>query len=77
MQTEKGLAIDASYARNAYDIEAAKYALEHEGMVGLRRFVNLDAYCKSTELMSKHLGLVRDITNGTYELRRNKNDEVR
>lgn len=74
-ETDKGFVMDSSYTRNAYDVEAAKYALEHRGYVGQKRYTTFDAYCKSTELMSKHLGLVRDITNGTYEFNKNKRDD--
>ncbi len=74
-ETDKGLIMDSNYVRNAYDVEAAKYALEHRGYVGQKRYITFDAFCKSTELMSKHLGLVRDITNGTYEFNKNKRDD--
>ena len=43
--------------------------------VGQKRYITFDAFCKSTELMSKHLGLVRDITNGTYAFNKNKRDD--
>ena len=33
-ETDKGFIMDSSYTRNAYDVEAAKYALEHRGYVG-------------------------------------------
>ena len=53
------------------------YAAKYPGRIGRREYINFEAYCKSTDLMAKHLGIVRDVTNGEYDFDKQVDDEVR
>lgn len=72
-----GVQLDASYTYNPYDVEALMYAAKYPGRIGRREYINFEAYCKSTDLMAKHLGIVRDVTNGEYDFDKQVDDEVR
>lgn len=72
-----GVTLDASYTFNPYDIEALMYASAYSGKIGRREYINFEEYCKSSELMAKHLGIVRDVTKGAYDYLKVVDDEVR
>ena len=72
-----GMSLDASYTHNPYDVEALMYAYRYPGQIGRKQYINFEAYCKSTDLMAKHLGIVRDVTNGEYDLDKHVDDEVK
>ena len=76
-QYGSGITLDSSYTYNPYDIEALMYAQRFPGRIGRRTFENFEAYCKSTELMSKHLGIVRDVTKGEYDFDKQNEDGER
>ena len=53
--------IQASYLRNATDVDAARYASEHSGTVSGVTFATINSYLNSTDLNAEHLRLVQRV----------------
>ncbi len=54
--------ISAGYREQARNIEAAWHACRYPGSIGGRMYPSLNHFCKSTELLAKHIETVNEMT---------------
>ena len=60
--------ISAGYIEQARNIEAAWHACRYPGSIGGRVYASLEDFCRSTELLAKHIETVNEMTRHQKEL---------